>query len=244
MNINPQNRRFEGPLNILNRPAQIGPTTVIKPNNAIPLIHVKHLFEAFVAFVFIQYLCFFIGLPFEEVQNRPGISIISQLSLLFTVVSSLFILPLSSVTVPTKQTYVLNLCGSVVQVINLFLSLGSLIALWQLKRKVEIPIYRDNEISNEIPPVDITLMLKIFSIVLFTINICTTGISVTISYIYAIGLFRVANGIPREIIDAELQKQELKIDEKESPSAYFERNYSIPGKLELVTKEIELEFNV
>lgn len=241
---NPQNRRFEGPLNHLNRATRIGPTTVIKPNNALPLIHINRLFKALIASVFIQYLCFFIGLPFEEVQNRPGISIVSQLSLIFTVMSSLLIFPLSSVLVPTKQAYVLNLCGSTAQVINLSLSLGSLIVLWKLEGKIEIPIYRNNELTTEVSPIDVTLMLKIFSIVLLVVNLVATGISIAISYFYGLGLFRIANGISREIKDSELTKMELDKNEQESPSSYFDRQYATQGNEELVKTEIDLEFNV
>jgi hypothetical protein len=64
----------------------VAPNVVIYSPDAVYSVKwIKRALDAYIVLLILQYLCFFCGLPFEDISNRPGVCIVSEFFLLATV---------------------------------------------------------------------------------------------------------------------------------------------------------------
>lgn len=133
----------------------------------------------------IQYICFFITVPFDEVSNRPNICIISSIydAVMFTICCSIF--PMGSI-IPTVSSLHYRTLTVFLQAIGLLLSIVAMVMVLNVDR---MDLYQYDSISGDSTPADVTLyiqMVTFFSLffhsvgfILSTIDlvICIRGLS-------------------------------------------------------------------
>lgn len=191
-----QQLKMEDPFIQQQRMAKIavGPNIVVySPDGIYSVKWVLRILDVYGFFLLLQYMCFFAGLPFEDISNRQGICLVSDFFLLITVVVSLIMMPVGSSTIPEKVSYLANVIAAIFQTVCLVLiSISTAVTLQG--ESFSIPVLINGKVTRVI---DMTAFSRGALIVTLLVCFSTWMLSMLNTYIYGKLLYRLLNRINR-----------------------------------------------
>lgn len=239
----------------------VAPNVVVySPDGVYSVKWVQRASATYTVFLILQYFCFFLGLPFEDVGDKPGVCLLGTFVLIITVSFHCFIqlfipsianilqvfisfilMPLSATSIPNRLSYISHVIIAVSQIVCWVFILVSTVLVIR-SGSFHLTLYKSNgEISE-------TIDMRTLSVITdaITLSICTvsTFLAILNTYLYGKLLYRLLNRIDRHQRNG--SDMEFEIHETLRPGSsifnYEQKNGTILKFPDEVLRSVERSF--
>lgn len=164
------------------------------PDDIYPRKLADNCNQAYMIFLFLQYLCFFAGLPFDNIQNRPDLCVVADFLLICTVIWCIILLPINVSAIPHKQSFHSNLASLMLQFVCFVVQTVLTVLVLRSNKPFDLKMHFENK---EVRSYDMKMFTQITSSVTLAITFMAVLLSGTSTWVHGIGLFRLLNRISR-----------------------------------------------